>query len=276
MKNLQHQYFYANQQTLELFGCNAEQLVGKDVNDFFPPSTVEQLNAVDKLVFAGKNTKEEISVIHSSGDRRFYLEVKTPLYDDLNNGAIIGLCGISTDITDRKLMEIELENHAHTDFLTGLFNRRFFYELAEKELERVKRYHKPLSLLMLDIDNFKRINDNYGHNIGDIVLKKLAEICISTIREIDIAGRLGGEEFGIVLPETQIDDAVEVAERLRKTVESAIMQIDEEILFRFTISIGAANLTGNHKNLDELMIAADKAMYFAKANGKNKVLRNLG
>lgn len=178
----------------------------------------------------------------------------------------------SRDITERKKLQEQLTAQAHYDFLTGLNNRRNFVQLAENELARDRRSHKPLSLLMMDIDNFKRINDTYGHVVGDHVLRHLADLCLNTVREIDIVGRLGGEEFGIILPETQIDDAVEVAERLRKNVEKTELPLAEHAAIRYTISIGVARIMGQHIKLDDLIMAADKALYAAKTAGKNKVM----
>lgn len=175
------------------------------------------------------------------------------------------------DISDRKQLETQLLAQAHFDYLTGLNNRRYFVELSESELLRAKRYQKNLSLLMLDVDDFKHINDTYGHKAGDIVLMQLAFICRNILREIDIIGRLGGEEFAVVLPETSADYAVEVAERLREAVALASISVNDNTSLQITVSIGVTSLADCHDNIDALLLSADKALYLAKGAGKNQV-----
>jgi diguanylate cyclase (GGDEF)-like protein/PAS domain S-box-containing protein len=178
----------------------------------------------------------------------------------------------SRDITERKILQKELERQAHLDALTSLNNRGYFMLLSEQELARAMRYGRELSLLMLDIDNFKRINDTYGHKCGDIVLQKLAEIFQNSLREVDIIGRLGGEEFAILLPETGKNHAIEIAERLRANIANTAIEILDNQTIKFTVSIGIALLDSTIHKLDDLLIVADKALYDAKNSGRNQVL----
>lgn len=178
----------------------------------------------------------------------------------------------SRDITERKLLQKELERQAHLDSLTTLNNRGYFMLLSEQELARAVRYASELTLLMLDIDNFKKINDTYGHKCGDIVLQKLAEIFQKSLREVDIIGRLGGEEFAILLPETGRNHAFEIAERLRTNIANTEIEILDNQSIKFTVSIGVAALNPNVHKLDDLLIMADKALYDAKNSGRNLVL----
>jgi diguanylate cyclase (GGDEF)-like protein len=179
---------------------------------------------------------------------------------------------VSTQSNERNYLQRELENKAHVDYLTGVSNRRHFMEKANLDLLRAVRYDSPLSILMLDIDFFKKINDSHGHKAGDAVLMKLAAICRQTLREVDIIGRIGGEEFAILLPETKLPEAVEVAERLRVAVTRAKVPLESGGLpLQFTVSIGVTSLAAKEDNLDVLLNRADKAMYEAKETGRNKV-----
>jgi diguanylate cyclase (GGDEF)-like protein/PAS domain S-box-containing protein len=166
----------------------------------------------------------------------------------------------------------ELERRAHTDSLTGLANRGRFFELAEVEQARSLRYGNPYAVLLLDIDHFKGINDQHGHKSGDAVLQALAEIMQNTLREVDIIGRIGGEEFAILLPETDMDTAPEVAERLRKAVSNAEILSCDQIPLRITVSIGIAVPVDNESNrIDNILRQADTALYEAKNSGRNRV-----
>jgi len=164
-----------------------------------------------------------------------------------------------------------LTHQAHTDFLTNLSNRRYFMELAESELARTVRYGGSLSLLMLDIDRFKRINDTYGHKVGDRVLQSLAELFRKSLREVDIVGRLGGEEFAVLLPETDEAHALEVAERLRQSIADSELSLVMDRPLRFTVSIGLTTFKNGDANLDTLLGQADEALYEAKRSGRNTV-----
>ena len=180
-------------------------------------------------------------------------------------------CALVRDITDRKKLEEQLKQRAHTDYLTGVSTRRYFMEQAELELNRSIRYENSLSIMMLDADFFKRINDKHGHKTGDLVLKKLTEICRHSLREVDIIGRMGGEEFAILLPETNIAAAIETGERLRKAISATKVPLKAGLPVHFTVSIGISSLTSKEDNIDVLLNQADKALYEAKSAGRNRV-----
>lgn len=182
------------------------------------------------------------------------------------------ILGIIQDITEHKKLEWQLEQQANTDCLTGCANRRFFLEKAEQEILRIRRYGGDLSIMALDLDHFKAINDEYGHHAGDLTLKKLVEICRSQLRDVDVVGRFGGEEFVVMLPETSLSLALDVARRLVRVVEATLVVLPtERSPLHFTTSIGVASLSDPSMPLEVLLQRADQALYQAKHEGRNRV-----
>ncbi|TAN51851.1 MAG: GGDEF domain-containing protein [Methylococcaceae bacterium] len=181
------------------------------------------------------------------------------------------MLGVIQDITERKELQSKLEEQANTDFLTGCDSRRHFLEKAEQELLRIRRYGGEMSMLMLDLDHFKNINDEHGHTVGDRVLKKLVQVCGELLREVDVIGRLGGEEFAILLPETRIEQALEVAGRLCQAVAAAELPMDGAAPLHFTASIGVAGLAADDLRIAAILNRADSALYKAKHAGRNRV-----
>lgn len=169
-----------------------------------------------------------------------------------------------------RMLNDKLELLAMTDELTKIANRRAFFEKGEKEILRTRRYHQPLSIIMLDIDKFKLINDTLGHDSGDFALQCVAETLKHGVREVDLVGRLGGEEFGIILPNTKIDEAGKLAERLRIAIEEN-EDFRNKLNMDITASFGVAEYQLKLKNLDEFLKNADIAMYKAKNGGRNRV-----
>ena len=170
------------------------------------------------------------------------------------------------DIAERKRTEEELQHYSERDHLTMIYNRRKFFELLETEISKAKRYARPLTLIMLDIDHFKKVNDKYGHNIGDLVLKTTANIAGDIIRKVDILARYGGDEFMILSPETDIEEAVVMVERIRVAVETHSYTAGVKI----TISAGVAEWSGEESQLAFIKIA-DDMLYVAKNMGRNRV-----
>ncbi len=177
---------------------------------------------------------------------------------------------LEREIAERQQAQAKLVELATTDSLTGLHNRRHFMETATQEFERARRYRMPLSLLMIDADRFKSINDRFGHHIGDEVLKALAMIGRRQLREIDLFARLGGEEFAVLLPQTDFVDARVVAERLRQAIAGHTVDTEQGVL-NFTVSLGLSSLNPATVDLDDLLRQADVALYQAKQNGRNQV-----
>ena len=166
---------------------------------------------------------------------------------------------------DEKMQE-KIKRLSEEDYLTKLYNRRKIHEIIETEIVRSRRYNSPFAVLLLDIDDFKKINDTFGHNTGDKVLVQLSCILRLTVRESDIAGRWGGEEFLVICPETSIDGAISLAEKLRKNIDNNKFEDAGNI----TASIGVASIQ-HDDNVKSLVHRADKALYSAKKAGKNRV-----
>jgi diguanylate cyclase (GGDEF)-like protein len=164
----------------------------------------------------------------------------------------------------------EVQSLALTDPLTGLQNRRSIFELGRIEFSRAQRMNRPFCCMMLDIDHFKQVNDNHGHQAGDLVLQEFAELCHRSIRDVDLIGRYGGEELIIILPETDRDTAVQVAERLRQSISEQRTRIDGKEI-GVTVSIGVATKDENTLHMEALIARADQALYIAKHKGRNRV-----
>ena len=166
----------------------------------------------------------------------------------------------------------KLENLASRDELTQLYNRRFFYESANKMIEYAKRHNHPLSIIMLDIDHFKLVNDTFGHANGDLVLKSLSQTMEATQRKSDTIVRLGGEEFAILLPDTNEEQAIQIAEKLRHKIEQTPVNLTTDNEINYTISLGVSQInTLTDKNIDDSLQRADEALYRAKEKGRNNV-----
>ena len=160
-----------------------------------------------------------------------------------------------------------VREQAVTDSLTGLYNRRYFEEALEKEVQRAKRQKQPFSVIGIDLDYLKKINDTYGHNFGDIAIKTIAEVLKSNARSVDVAARMGGEEFNVLLPGINTDGAMVAAERIRKSIEA----VEIDTIGHITGSLGVATFFEHTDNVDELLELTDQAMYTSKRDGRNRV-----
>ncbi len=176
------------------------------------------------------------------------------------------------NVTGYKILARRLTRMAHTDELTGIHNRRAFVDLLSKELNRARRNNSSLALLLIDIDHFKVVNDTYGHAAGDKVLRTLAHTLPENLRSFDLLARYGGEEFAICLPGVSQQDAVQSAERIRCLIQEMTVPFDSDVHIKITVSIGVASPTAAYETDDQLMIKADKALYKAKAAGRNCVV----
>lgn len=265
---------FFNEYATEFFGFTKEEVIGKHLlQTILPPHdehggdmaalVVDMLSEPDQHAFTEQRNEKK------GGEEAWVSWAIRPMYDEAGRLSEMLLAG--TDITARKQLEAKLRDLATTDALTGVANRRHFVDLAELEVARSQRYLRPMSLLMLDMDHFKSVNDAHGHDVGDMALITVVKVISGIMREQDICGRLGGEEFGLLLPETNKDQALYVAEKVRAEVEATPVLLYDGGELRLTISVGAATLDEQTSNLDVLLKRADVALYAAKQNGRNRV-----
>jgi diguanylate cyclase (GGDEF)-like protein len=208
-----------------------------------------------------------LGVISIARPGRPFSKRQQELFEYLTNQAAISIENVGLHET--------IQRQAVTDELTGLFNHRRFQEVMTIEVERTRRFNQELGLIMLDIDNFKRVNDTYGHLQGDVVLREVARVLRESSREIDEPARYGGEEMAVALPQTGLQGAYEFAERVRQRIEDLQIElIDGGGTLRVTASFGAASLPHSAKiDKDALVAAADAALYRAKRSGKNRTVK---
>jgi diguanylate cyclase (GGDEF)-like protein len=172
---------------------------------------------------------------------------------------------------ERSRLERKLKKLASTDPLTGALNRRHFWRMADMEIHRHRRYFREMSVLIMDIDRFKRINETFGHPCGDKILQELVKNCMQNLRKSDVFGRIGGQEFAILLVETRAKAAMEVADRLRHRLAEKQIKINGGTPIQFTVSIGVTHVQREDETLDSIIKRADKALCQAKHGGRNRV-----
>ncbi|MDJ0836602.1 MAG: diguanylate cyclase [Acidobacteriota bacterium] len=257
---------FINQRGAHLFGLDLEDALGKFGPDYWLDD--EARGEIFRIMRRkGIVENYEVRFMKESGKHFWALLSAIPMTYRNEPSLLVTL----NDITERKKLEEELKRAATVDFLTDAYNRRHFLHLGRREYERAARHNNDLTVLMMDIDHFKRVNDTYGHPAGDETIRTMAQTCLNSIRSIDIFGRLGGEEFAAILPETDLADAVRTAERLRQTVE-AISVVYEGQTINFTVSIGVTKLLPTDTAVESLLDRADKALYKAKDGGRNRVV----
>lgn len=263
-------------------GIAAEQIIGRPIFDFYPHLNNPRFQRSCKCVLSLGNLYFFSQKLHkylfpfkpvSTFNSRFeYMQQccnMGPLLDDSSDKKYIYIT--VRDVTEIAIYEQRLIEMNMIDWLTGIYNRRFLELRLKEEFERYKRYSKPFSLVMFDLDHFKRVNDTYGHLCGDFILQAITSLFNETIRNIDLLFRYGGEEFCCILPETDILTAEAIAERYRTTVARHTFKFQEENL-QITISMGVAGFTKETGSPNALIEHADQALYEAKRTGRNKVV----
>ncbi|NQW11685.1 MAG: diguanylate cyclase [Alphaproteobacteria bacterium] len=262
-----------NSSYADLFNADREQISGRPLADLLPPEIVAWIDEKDAELFADpqqKQTYERDAHFPAATDRRMVVNKAAIFGDDgTPNGVIVAMM----DTTEQYHLSQELTRLASTDSLTGLYNRRMFQERSEEVFGRVCRYGHHASLIILDIDRFKAINDGFGHDIGDNLLIRLAEILNASLRRSgDLAARLGGEEFVLLLPDTNPEGAMALAEHLRAIFEETTIATPSGPQ-RFTASFGVAAMSSADQSVQDTLKRADAALYHAKNNGRNQVRR---
>lgn len=292
---------FFNEYAQSFFGFKEKEVLGRNLVGTITPEREEGGRDLAKLVadislHPERHVRGENENVCADGKRVWVAWSNTAILDERGNVAEV--LSVGTDMTERKVLRDELERLASTDSLTGVANRRVLMERGAQEIRRARRYGGKMSMLMLDIDHFKIVNDTFGHPTGDVVLKAMSDICLVTLRDTDYFGRLGGEEFAAVLPETEADIAGEVAERLRVAISKLEVDVVDENTgdtdyrlpegekiekdtaarerkkgpVRFTVSIGVATFRPEDITVDDVLRRADKALYRAKDAGRNKVV----
>jgi diguanylate cyclase (GGDEF)-like protein/PAS domain S-box-containing protein len=269
MLDAENRATFANARLAEILGCTLEDFMATSIFEFMDEEwrriAVEHIGRRRQ----GIAEQHDFKFRRPDGEEVWALLSTNPILD--GEGQYAGALAMVADITKRKHLEQELERLATLDPLTGLFNRRHFLAVATREFERSQRYRRPLAALMLDLDHFKRINDTYGHAAGDQVLQTAVDTLRVGLRQVDLSGRYGGEEFAVMLPETEPTTAQVVAERLCAAMATQPIAIDKDRV-SVTVSIGVAALTDvRGATLEQLLDRADQALYAAKQAGRNQV-----
>ena len=254
---------------LDIIGFGQEEMLGTALSDYYGIREDRQKIVQAICEAGGKAVRVESSLRHKDGSIVWVLTNAFVRFD--SSGQPVSIEGLARDISERKRMEDQLMTLSRTDGLTGAYNRSYFMEKSEEVISMMRRYQHPASMMVADLDHFKSINDRYGHHAGDLALKAFTNVCRQEIRESDILGRLGGEEFGLMLPETTIQHAQVLAERIRKAAAAIAITLDNQTVM-ITVSIGLVELSAGDATLDSVMRRADLAMYQAKAGGRNQVV----
>ncbi|WP_460119173.1 GGDEF domain-containing protein [Pseudomonas sp. S2_C03] len=267
------QVLYVSPAYERIFGRSAGLLLS-DYNQWrdsiYPDDLEYAERSLAEVLVKGAVEDREYRIIAADGQVR-WLSDKCFLKRQVEPGQPVIIVGFAEDITDKKNMESELHRLATTDVLTQSSNRRHFFDCAHREFELARQQGGPLAFLLLDIDDFKQINDTYGHPEGDKVLQQIAETGRGALRRGDVFGRIGGEEFAAVFPGCAPDMALQVAERLQREIQRLSFN-HEQRTFGITVSQGLTNLKAEDASIESLFARADAAMYEAKRQGKNRII----
>lgn len=269
VKDLEGRYVYGSPYGFRMFGIDPKATIGKTDFELFPPDVAKRFVASDRRVLEAKTIEDVSYAVPVPTGPRHFAGVRFVINGA--DGKPIGVCGFAIDVTERIEMAQELERLAVTDALTGLANRRRFDEHLASEVARAARSREPLSLVLCDVDHFKRFNDRYGHPSGDACLAAVGRVLDTLVRRpADLAARYGGEEFALVLPNTNEEGARLVVDRLCEAVRALAIDHDaNDGRGIVTMSAGVATVIGGWTTA-EVLALADRALYEAKANGRDR------
>ena len=255
-----------------IFGRSAALLLA-DVNEWrdsiYPDDLDYAQSSFHQVLERGAVEQREYRILRADGEVR-WLSDKCFISRHNDAGLPLMVVGIAEDITDKKHLENELHRLATTDVLTQSSNRRYFFDNAEQAFNDCQRAGASLAFLLLDVDDFKKINDSYGHQVGDRVLQRVAQCASGALRRGDLFGRIGGEEFAVLLPGCDQGTARQIGERLQREVQRLRFSEDDQA-FGVTVSQGMTLLRPGDENLSTLYGRADSALYQAKRNGKDRI-----
>lgn len=263
-------YLGCNSACEELFNYKRSDIIGKNASSIFGGSSANVFEAADHELLKNPGAQVyETSFQHTDG-REIHLKFEKATFLD-EDGNVAGIIGAAIDISKEKKLEAKLQHLASYDDLTGIYNRREGRKYLKSICKDAVRKSRPASVLLVDLDNFKHINDTYGHDSGDIILKAVAACLQGQARETDLICRYGGEEFLIVLPETSLEEALTIANRHREALAQCNVAITQAESLSITASFGAAQLDMDFADIELMLKQADLALYRAKAKGKNCV-----
>jgi diguanylate cyclase (GGDEF)-like protein/PAS domain S-box-containing protein len=263
-------------------GFGPDAVVGQPYSVFYPDEAITPDRLLDRLHEASENgwSLDEGWRSRADGTRYWGSALISPLHErpgtalptprPAGDDDEISYCLVIRDITDKREASERLRLTHASDHLTGIANRRAFYEAAEIELTRWRRHPRPLSLVLLDADHFKAVNDQFGHAAGDAVLRDLAATLTASFRDVDVVARVGGEEFAVLLPSTAADAALAVANRALAAISARHVEFDD-VRIAYSVSGGVAAMDESVTGLDALMKRADEALYVAKKAGRNRI-----
>ena len=260
-----------NQGAENITGFSEAEMLGRPFAALFTESSQREGLPQRTLQFARGNRHhkdEQVRLRRDGGELTALCTLDTVRQD---SGELASFVEVFTDITEQKQREAALYESATRDALTGIFNRGHFTEMATQEIARARLFAEPLSIALLDLDHFKQVNDHYGHEGGDTALVQFARLCEQNIRKMDFIGRIGGEEFALLLPRANKEPAFEMLQKLRLRLMEARITTAAGHSFGLTVSVGVASLRPNTRDLRELLRNADAALYKAKREGRNRV-----
>lgn len=267
VKDVDGRYIYVNKEYTRLFHHTYDYFIGRTDHEIFPRAIADSFRTSD---LQAQKRPEGITVEEQApvnGQLSDYLSIKFPIHDDAGHVYATGV--IATDITELKRLQHELRGLAERDELTDSYNRRKLFEIGACEVRSAQRYDYPLSVMMFDLDLFKQINDTHGHAAGDQVLKGFAGLITSELRKHDTFGRVGGEEFALILPHTPAENALLLGNRVQQQLAHCRVLADNGAVMQITTSIGISQLHPEQADFEDLLQSADSALYQAKVEGRN-------